>query len=39
LPQGSFADELAERRQQLREIEEALATSVRQDAGAEKFAA
>jgi len=35
----SFADELAEKRQKLREIEEALATSARRDAGAEKFAA
>ncbi|MDP2119567.1 MAG: DEAD/DEAH box helicase family protein [Hoeflea sp.] len=35
----SFADELAEKRQKLREIEEALATSARQDSGAEKFAA
>lgn len=35
----AFADELAEKRQKLREVEEALATSAREDAGAEKVAA
>lgn len=34
-----FADELADKRRQLREVEEALAASVREDAEAEKAAA
>lgn len=35
----AFADELAEKRRKLREVEEALATSAREDAAGEKIAA
>ncbi|MGV1964177.1 lactate dehydrogenase [Agrobacterium sp. 22-222-1] len=35
----AFGDELAEKRRRLREVEEALATSAREEAGAEKVAA